>query len=185
MLYFVLACVGVQFFSRVGPYELPARLAETILEKSWEHGVERPLRLQPYSWQLQYEADSVAALNSTLVEPKPWLAPYAVDPYFNFLTFGNAVLTLFRVASGDQWYDVMLAFMARHPECTTEQQSYEELLAEGPKNCGDYLSTLAFFFFTVFTVQYVSMNLFVGCVIDGYLEVMPPLIPWPSFTSFP
>ena len=108
-----------------------------------------------------------------------------LDPYFNFLTFGNAVLTLFRVASGDQWYDVMLAFMARHPECTTEQQSYEELLAEGPKNCGDYLSTLAFFFFTVFTVQYVSMNLFVGCVIDGYLEVMLPLIPWPSFTSFP
>lgn len=55
----------------------------------------------------------------------------AIDDKFNFQTFGSAMITLMRFATGDGWSEYMFELGSKAEDCKASQ-SYEEFMAEGP-----------------------------------------------------
>ncbi|KAE8749637.1 hypothetical protein FOCC_FOCC003624 [Frankliniella occidentalis] len=81
----------------------------------------------------------------------------------NFQTFPQAVLVLFRSATGEAWQDIMMDCSARPNEvkCDIESDS------DTPLNCG---SDLAFPYFISFYVlcSFLIINLFVAVIMDNF-----------------
>ncbi|ODM86917.1 Voltage-dependent calcium channel type D subunit alpha-1, partial [Orchesella cincta] len=80
----------------------------------------------------------------------------------NFQTFGNAVLLLFRCATGEAWQEVMLACSGgEHVKC------FHPPLAEEKDECGN---DFAFPYFISFFVScsFLVLNLFVAVIMDNF-----------------
>merc|ERR1719401_722523 len=65
----------------------------------------------------------------------------------NFHSFGNALVLLFRGATGERWHLVMHDLAARQPGCTDIDQTPQELAVEGARGCG---SVIAYPFFIAY-----------------------------------
>lgn len=78
----------------------------------------------------------------------------AIDDTANFDNFPFALLTLFRVATGDNWSDLMIACMIQPPDCSRE---------EG--DCGTY-AAVPYFLSFVLLITIVLLNLFTAVVIE-------------------
>ncbi|XP_049881601.1 muscle calcium channel subunit alpha-1-like isoform X3 [Pectinophora gossypiella] len=84
----------------------------------------------------------------------------------HFQTFPQAILVLFRSATGEAWQDIM---MAVSPEPTVKcDRSYE--FEEGEENSGSCGSVLAFPYFISFYVlcSFLIINLFVAVIMDNF-----------------
>ncbi|XP_066864538.1 voltage-dependent L-type calcium channel subunit alpha-1C isoform X3 [Kogia breviceps] len=82
----------------------------------------------------------------------------------NFQTFPQAVLLLFRCATGEAWQDIMLACMPGK-KCAPESEPGSS--AEGETPCG---SSFAVFYFISFYMlcAFLIINLFVAVIMDNF-----------------
>uniref|UniRef100_A0A8C9DQ98 Voltage-dependent L-type calcium channel subunit alpha n=1 Tax=Prolemur simus TaxID=1328070 RepID=A0A8C9DQ98_PROSS len=82
----------------------------------------------------------------------------------NFQTFPQAVLLLFRCATGEAWQDIMLACMPGK-KCAPESESSSSTEGEAP--CG---SSFAVFYFISFYMlcAFLIINLFVAVIMDNF-----------------
>uniref|UniRef100_A0A182YN24 Voltage-dependent L-type calcium channel subunit alpha n=1 Tax=Anopheles stephensi TaxID=30069 RepID=A0A182YN24_ANOST len=82
----------------------------------------------------------------------------------NFQTFPQAVLVLFRSATGEAWQDIMLDCSARPGEVNCDAKSDD---AGSPEGCG---SNIAFPYFISFYVlcSFLIINLFVAVIMDNF-----------------
>jgi len=85
----------------------------------------------------------------------------------NFGSFGDSVLLLFRVATGEQWHLIMYDTVSSRSGCTNDVQSAADLQQNGPQGCGSILGYFYFFSF-VWIVTIVLMNLIAAVLIDAY-----------------
>ena len=94
---------------------------------------------------------------------------------FNFDTFPISVLTLYRVATFDNWRVVMAACRISEPYCTLD------IDGKGGTDCGatssfQFLLVSAYFALFVVTVGFVMLNLFIAVVLENFREsvLLPP-----------
>ncbi|XP_045444385.1 voltage-dependent L-type calcium channel subunit alpha-1C isoform X28 [Pipistrellus kuhlii] len=82
----------------------------------------------------------------------------------NFQTFPQAVLLLFRCATGEAWQDIMLACMPGK-KCAPESEPHNSTEGEAP--CG---SSFAVFYFISFYMlcAFLIINLFVAVIMDNF-----------------
>jgi len=87
-----------------------------------------------------------------------------------FHSFGDAVLLLFRGATGERWHLVMHDLATSKPGCTTEFQTPQDLAEVGPRGCG---TLLAYPFFVIYEllVYMVLLNLLVSVILDTFRRV--------------
>ncbi|CAJ1360541.1 unnamed protein product [Effrenium voratum] len=88
----------------------------------------------------------------------------------NFYSFGNAFLLLLRCATGERWHEIMYDIAEDKPGCTSNPQSYEELVRDGPRGCGSWLS-FPYFISYIAIILFNMMNLIVAVVLDAYGQV--------------
>ncbi|CAD8075871.1 unnamed protein product [Paramecium primaurelia] len=79
-----------------------------------------------------------------------------MDDIINFTNFGNAMLALFKCASGDDWRTIMTDTMQHNPLCQ-----------EDDKYCGSAANQLFFILFMLLS-NYVLLNLFVLGLIEQF-----------------
>ncbi|CAH2276429.1 voltage-dependent L-type calcium channel subunit alpha-1C isoform X2 [Pelobates cultripes] len=82
----------------------------------------------------------------------------------NFQTFPQAVLLLFRCATGEAWQEIMLACLP-HKKCDPESETHQSNEGEFP--CG---SSFAVFYFISFYMlcAFLIINLFVAVIMDNF-----------------
>jgi hypothetical protein len=85
----------------------------------------------------------------------------------NFKDFLNSMIFLIRTTTGDSWNDSMHELATNQPNC--RDQSYQELILEGPQGCG---SPYAYFYFVSFMItnSMVIMNLFIAVVVESLIR---------------
>jgi len=97
----------------------------------------------------------------------------ALDEHANFQTFGMAMLTLLRCATGEFWNGLMYDF-AVSKDCTSNLEYNPNMcgFSEGPtcipiNGCG---SAIAFPYFVSFTliITFVTIELFTAVIMDGF-----------------
>ena len=80
----------------------------------------------------------------------------AINASVNFRNFLYALSALFRVATGDNWTDVMYGCMLQPPDCD-----------KAAGNCGSWLSVPYFMtFFLIIAV--IMLNLFTAVIIENF-----------------
>nr|XP_033807008.1 voltage-dependent L-type calcium channel subunit alpha-1C isoform X4 [Geotrypetes seraphini] len=90
--------------------------------------------------------------------------PTAINRNNNFQTFPQAVLLLFRCATGEAWQEIMLACL---PGKKCEPESELGNSTEGDNSCG---SSFAVFYFISFYMlcAFLIINLFVAVIMDNF-----------------
>ncbi|XP_029921994.1 voltage-dependent N-type calcium channel subunit alpha-1B isoform X2 [Myripristis murdjan] len=83
----------------------------------------------------------------------------AINHHNNFQTFLQALMLLFRSATGEAWHEIMLACLSNRP-C-------DKLSGSGGKECG---SDFAYFYFVsfIFLCSFLMLNLFVAVIMDNF-----------------
>ncbi|KAL0965374.1 hypothetical protein UPYG_G00280480 [Umbra pygmaea] len=83
----------------------------------------------------------------------------AINHHNNFQTFFQALMLLFRSATGEAWHEIMLACLSNRP-C-------DKLSGSGGKECG---SDFAYFYFVsfIFLCSFLMLNLFVAVIMDNF-----------------
>lgn len=92
----------------------------------------------------------------------------------NFETFDKAFISLFVVATGDNWDKIMKATLHNFSidfQCVANP-SYADYAANGfqPVGCGSVASGLLFFYSYFFLVVLIFLNLFIAIILEGYEE---------------
>ena len=95
-----------------------------------------------------------------------------LNTHFNFETFPASLLTLYRVATFDNWRVVMQACRISPPECSEEAGDC------GSTSQLQFMLTSLFFSLFVITVGFVMLNLFIAVVLENFREsvLLPPLL---------
>uniref|UniRef100_A0A914C6B3 Voltage-dependent calcium channel type A subunit alpha-1 n=1 Tax=Acrobeloides nanus TaxID=290746 RepID=A0A914C6B3_9BILA len=88
-----------------------------------------------------------------------------VNRHNNFQSFFNAVILLFRCATGEAWQDIMMACTAGR-SCT-KANSLEALATIRGTTCGTNMS-YAYFTTFVFLSSFLMLNLFVAVIMDNF-----------------
>eukprot|EP00927_Polykrikos_kofoidii_P049818 TRINITY_DN43828_c0_g1_i1.p1 TRINITY_DN43828_c0_g1~~TRINITY_DN43828_c0_g1_i1.p1 ORF type:complete len:1217 (-),score=173.85 TRINITY_DN43828_c0_g1_i1:14-3556(-) len=88
----------------------------------------------------------------------------------NFRTFGEAILLLLRVSTGENWHLLMDDIVSDRAGCTSRTQTYDEYQRDGPRGCGSILG-YPYFSSYVVVVKIVLVNLIIGIVLDGFTFV--------------
>ncbi|XP_051536382.1 probable voltage-dependent N-type calcium channel subunit alpha-1B isoform X3 [Myxocyprinus asiaticus] len=83
----------------------------------------------------------------------------AINHHNNFRTFFQALMLLFRSATGEAWHEIMLACLSNRP-C-------DQLSGSSGKECG---SDFAYFYFVsfIFLCSFLMLNLFVAVIMDNF-----------------
>uniref|UniRef100_A0A3P8T8B7 Voltage-dependent N-type calcium channel subunit alpha n=1 Tax=Amphiprion percula TaxID=161767 RepID=A0A3P8T8B7_AMPPE len=83
----------------------------------------------------------------------------AINHHNNFRTFLQALMLLFRSATGEAWHEIMLSCLS-HRACDERSGSHE-------KECG---SDFAYFYFVsfIFLCSFLMLNLFVAVIMDNF-----------------
>uniref|UniRef100_A0AAZ3QT88 Voltage-dependent N-type calcium channel subunit alpha n=1 Tax=Oncorhynchus tshawytscha TaxID=74940 RepID=A0AAZ3QT88_ONCTS len=83
----------------------------------------------------------------------------AINHHNNFQTFFQALMLLFRSATGEAWHEIMLSCLSNRP-C-------DKLSGTGGKECG---SDFAYFYFVsfIFLCSFLMLNLFVAVIMDNF-----------------
>ncbi|XP_022649428.1 muscle calcium channel subunit alpha-1-like isoform X5 [Varroa destructor] len=86
----------------------------------------------------------------------------AIDRNNNFQTFQQAVLVLFRSATGESWQEIMLSCVSDHTVKCDEQAD-----ADDSSSCGN---DMAFMYFISFYIlcSFLIINLFVAVIMDNF-----------------
>ncbi len=92
-----------------------------------------------------------------------------IERHNNFRHIFNALMLLFRCATGEGWPDIMLDARAGRP-CDERALEYNEttgLLKNPDQNCGSNLTYLYFVSF-IFLCSFIMLNLFVAVIMDNF-----------------
>jgi len=92
---------------------------------------------------------------------------HGLGQHANFRYFGNSMLLLFRVITGENWNLIMKDCMVAWPECTpyaTEDVDGMYL----PNDCGSEYGSIFYFCSFYAIATYTVMNLFIAIVIDNF-----------------
>ncbi|XP_077778257.1 voltage-dependent N-type calcium channel subunit alpha-1B isoform X4 [Podarcis muralis] len=83
----------------------------------------------------------------------------AINRHNNFQTFLQALMLLFRSATGEAWHEIMLACLSN--------QACDKLSNLGKNECG---SDFAYFYFVsfIFLCSFLMLNLFVAVIMDNF-----------------
>nr|XP_046241616.1 calcium channel, voltage-dependent, N type, alpha 1B subunit, a isoform X6 [Scatophagus argus] len=83
----------------------------------------------------------------------------AINHHNNFRTFLQALMLLFRSATGEAWHEIMLSCLSHRP-C-------DKLSGSHGKECG---SDFAYFYFVsfIFLCSFLMLNLFVAVIMDNF-----------------
>uniref|UniRef100_A0A8C4QAP7 Voltage-dependent calcium channel alpha-1 subunit IQ domain-containing protein n=1 Tax=Eptatretus burgeri TaxID=7764 RepID=A0A8C4QAP7_EPTBU len=89
----------------------------------------------------------------------------AINCHNNFRTFSDALMLLFRSATGEAWHEIMLDCQANRP-CEPYPGSHYSQTAEN----GDCGSNFTFFYFVsfIFLCSFLMLNLFVAVIMDNF-----------------
>lgn len=79
-----------------------------------------------------------------------------LNDHANFEKFPRAMLTLFRIATNDEWRGVMEDCMVQPPECSKDLD-----------NCGSFLA-IPFFITFVLLISIIMLNLFTAVIIENF-----------------
>lgn len=87
----------------------------------------------------------------------------------NFQTFGTAMLTLFRISTGEGWNDIM-------EDCAREKsieflcydQNFEQRQKDGIQGCGSHIISYFFFMSFMIFVTFIMLNLFIAIILEGF-----------------
>jgi hypothetical protein len=90
-----------------------------------------------------------------------------IGPDTNFQDFGNALLLVFRVSTGEDWQRLLYDTVRDRANCTSTLQTPEELARDGPRGCGTVLGYPFFISFTSF-VSIVLMNIIIAVILEGF-----------------
>ncbi|XP_053618976.1 voltage-dependent calcium channel type D subunit alpha-1-like isoform X2 [Plodia interpunctella] len=90
----------------------------------------------------------------------------------NFQTFGNALMVLFRSATGEAWQDIMMALSTDTSERPNEppkcvKSDLQENQEGGEENCGNWLAFPYFISFSLLCT-FLIINLFVAVIMDNF-----------------
>jgi len=94
--------------------------------------------------------------------------------FLNFQTVPNAFLTLIRMATGENWNDLM--DIIGQPYTISNQcvnnPTYADYVAAGNKTvgCGDYTTTYIYFSTYILLVSMIFLNLFIAIILNGYFQ---------------
>jgi len=80
-----------------------------------------------------------------------------LDDHANFETFPTAVVTLFRITTGESWNGIMHDCMVQPPNCSEEEE-----------NCGSIPWALIYFPLYILVSFYAMLNLFVAVVLKNF-----------------
>ena len=86
-----------------------------------------------------------------------------IDDRTNFENFGNGMLTLFRVFSGDAWSRIMVGAM----RCDLQENF---LTGEYSARCGGAARAALFFVSFIVLALFILLNLFVAVMVDNFTE---------------
>ncbi|RVE68803.1 hypothetical protein OJAV_G00095140 [Oryzias javanicus] len=83
----------------------------------------------------------------------------AINHHNNFRTFLQALMLLFRSATGEAWHEIMLSCLS--------QRACDERAGTAVKECG---SDFAYFYFVsfIFLCSFLMLNLFVAVIMDNF-----------------
>ncbi|CAB3400469.1 unnamed protein product [Caenorhabditis bovis] len=94
-----------------------------------------------------------------------WLnAATEINRHNNFQSFFNAVILLFRCATGEGWQDIMMASV-QGKDCA--RAGSDEINMEKGQTCGSNVS-YAYFTSFVFLSSFLMLNLFVAVIMDNF-----------------
>lgn len=84
-----------------------------------------------------------------------------MDDHANFVNFGMAFLTLFRVATGDNWSGIMKDIL--RPECDTSVDCVRNC-------CVSNITSIIYFVIFVLISQFVLVNIVIAVLMDKLEE---------------
>jgi len=93
-----------------------------------------------------------------------------LDIHANFQSFGEALLTLVRMSTGEAWNEIMWSCTRRRSilyQCQETEQDYASIKANGPLECGPNFS-IAYYVTFVIAGVFIMMNMFISIILDGY-----------------
>ena len=96
--------------------------------------------------------------------------PGGLNSHANFQTFGNALLTLTRMSTGEALNEIMWACSRERSilhECLEAEQDYADIVAQGPRGCGPNFAIAYFISFIIIGV-FIMTNMFISIILDGY-----------------
>lgn len=93
--------------------------------------------------------------------------------YINFENFYNAFMTLFIVATGDSWNNIMEAFAIENTPLTQciDNPSYQDIVTIGKGEaigCGSRSLAYAYFISYMFVVNLIFLKIFIAIILEGY-----------------
>ena len=88
----------------------------------------------------------------------------------NFQSFGTALLTLFRMATGESWN--MIMYDAGRPASITfncvASQDYSDIVENGIQGCGRPGLARLYFFSYMIVVALIFINLFIVIIFESF-----------------
>jgi len=94
----------------------------------------------------------------------------SLNIHANFQTFGNALITLFRMSTGESWNMIMYD-CARARSITFDckaKQTYEEMQSDGVQGCGSPGKAYTFFISFMVVVSFIFLNLFIAIILESF-----------------
>ena len=92
-----------------------------------------------------------------------------INDNVNFKDIISSMNTLIRVLTGDQWNDIMHELAINQENCTNEEQTYEDLILNGPNGCGTWSSYPYFTFFMILNST-IIINMFIAVIVGTFME---------------
>lgn len=102
----------------------------------------------------------------------------ALNVHANFQSFGKALLTLFRMATGESWHELMYDAMRTQNyafDCydLDYTQMMELAVREGeerpvPMSCGKPIAALIYFISYMIIMSFVFLNLFIAIILENF-----------------
>jgi hypothetical protein len=92
-----------------------------------------------------------------------------INDNVNFKNIISSMTTLIRVLTGDQWNDIMHELAIKQENCTNEEQTYEDLMLNGPNGCGTWSSYPYFTFFMILNST-IIVNIFIAVIVGTFME---------------
>jgi hypothetical protein len=95
----------------------------------------------------------------------------AMNGHANFQTFSRALLTLFRMSTGESWHELM--YDASRPQAYNfdcRELTYEEMLANGgqPMSCGKPVAAIPYFLSFMVIMSFMFLNLFIAIILENF-----------------
>lgn len=94
----------------------------------------------------------------------------AISVHANFTNFHNAIITLFRMATGESWHELMYD-CARQKSIVFEclaTQDYYSMKEFGRMECGNQILAYAYFISFMIIVSFIFLNLFIAIILESF-----------------